>query len=229
MTRKEFLILNRQKYKKLKPYVLQSMKEKYIEQDIFKIGYLDIETENLEANFGVMWSWAISVRNVENNKNELRKAVINESDFRRAKKKDDWDTLDKRITEQLIENISDLDYLVGHWFVGKHRHDIPYVRTRCIANNIGGFPKHRMIRYGDTQKWGSQLYRLHSFGLAALADAFGVIQEKTRIRTKDWKNAKLGSKKSLKYILNHNIIDVEITHQVHKKIEEQVSISNSYA
>ena len=206
-----------------------SMKEKYKSNGITKIGYLDIETSGLTANFDIMISYAILVRNTQTEQTETRYGVINKKDVEFAMKKRDADLIDKRILELLLDDMSDIDCLIGHWFIGKHRHDIPFVRTRCAINKVTGFPHHKMIRYGDTQKWGSLIHRLSSNGLAVIADAYGVSTKKTPVKSKDWKLACLGDKKALEYILDHNIKDVKMTAKIHKHMEEYVALPAIYA
>lgn len=227
MTRKQHLI--NLKYKGLlpvyiKPYALMSMKEKYKANGILKIGYLDIETSGLQANFGIMISYAILVRDTQTEKTSIRHGIIHRKDIDIAIKKRDADIIDKRITQELMEDISDIDCLIGHWFIGKHRHDIPFVRTRCAINKVAGFPHHRMVRYGDTQKWGSTIHRLSSNGLAVIADAYNISTKKTPIKSKDWKLALIGDRKALEYVLDHNIKDVKMTYKVHIHMEEYVPI-----
>lgn len=243
MTRKQYLLENKGKKeysktlrnqrrdkKDLKPYPLMSMKEKYSFNDIHKIGYLDIETSGLTANFDFMISYAILVRDIDTGKTEVRGAYIKKSDFDYARKEQNADKVDERILYRLMEDISDLDCLIGHWFVGKHRHDMPFIRSRCAINKISGFPKHKMVRYGDTQKWGSQIHRLSSYGLAMIGDAYGVSTKKTQIKTTHWKNACMfGLKKSVAYIYDHNVKDVILTYKIHKHMEEYVPIPATYA
>lgn len=205
------------------------MKEKYDFYGIENIGYLDIETSGLKADFDIMLTWAISIRNIKTGKTIIRYDFVEKKDFDFAHKKANADLIDKRITESLIETISKCDLLVGHWFIGKHRHDMPFIRTRAAINNIPGLPKHKQVRYGDTQKWGSLLYRLHSNGLDSIANMFNVVTQKTRLDPKKWKNACIGVKKDIAYILDHNIKDVIITHKIHLGMEEYVPIAATYA
>ncbi len=58
---------------------------------------------------------------------------------------------------------------------------------------------------------------------------FNLNVEKTRLDAKTWKNARIGVKKDLDYILDHNIKDVEITHQIHLGMEKFVPIAATYA
>ncbi len=231
MTRKTFLLKLKDLGtlpKQIKPYALMSMKEKYAENGITKIGYLDIETSGLTANFDIMLSYAIFVRDVKTGANSIRSGVISKKDVEYAMSKRDADLIDKQVLIKLLDDISDIDCLIGHWFIGKHRHDIPFIRTRCAINKISGFPHHRMIRYGDTQKWGSQIHRLSSNGLATIADAYSVNTKKTPVKSKDWKLACMGDKKALEYVLDHNIKDVKMTYKVHIHMEEYVPIPSTY-
>lgn len=229
MTRKEFLIKAEKAGRRVVPFALMTIQQKYKHYDIFKNGYLDIETSGLKANFDIMLSWAILVRDTQTGKTEIRSGVINKKDVEYAMAHHDADLIDKRIIEELIEAISDIDCLIGHWFIGKHRHDIPFIRSRCAINNISGFPKNRMVRYGDTQAWGSKIHNLSSYALATIGDAYSISTRKTQIKSKDWKLACLGDKKALAYVLKHNIKDCILTYKVHKKIEDYVPIPSIYA
>ncbi len=215
----------------LTPYALMTMKEKYLFNDIHKIGYLDIETSGLTANFDYMICWAMVVRDIDTGKCEkVRGSWITPNDLEYAKKYSDADLIDQRILYELVEDIEDIDCLIGLWFIGKHRHDIPFIRTRCAINKVAGFPHHRMVRYGDTQKWGSLIHRLSSNGLAMIGDAYGISIKKTQIKTKEWKNAMMfADKKAVGYVYDHNIKDVWLTYKIHKHMEEYVSIPATYA
>ena len=204
------------------------MKEKYAIYGIKKIGYLDIETSGLTADFDIMLSWANLIRDINTEKTSTTYDVVKKSDFELAYNKKNADIIDKRITETLIDDIAKCDLLIGHWFIGKHRHDIPFIRTRCAINKVSGFPHHRKVRYGDTQKWGSLLYRLHSNGLESIADMFDVSTKKTRLEPRTWKNACIGVKESLDYIVDHNIKDCKLTWQIHKGMENFVPIPATY-
>lgn len=216
--------------KQLKPYALMTMKEKYAFNEIRKIGYLDIETTGLTANFSFMVCWAMTVRDTQTGKVELRGGYITPKDHDYARKEGDADLIDERILIELMEEIEDIDCLIGHWFIGKYRHDIPFIRTRMAINKVSGFPKHKMIRYGDTQKWGSLIHRLSSNGLAMIGDAYGISTKKTQIKTKHWKNAAMfATPEDVKYIYDHNVKDVYLTLKIHKHMEEYVSLPATYA
>lgn len=226
-SRKEFLLAHKNR---VKPYALLTMQEKYLNQGIYKIGILDIETSGLQADFGHMLTYAILVRDVKTGKTEIRSAYVNPQDHEVARKAGNPDLVDARILKKLMSDIADIDYLVGHWFIGKRRHDIPFIRSRMAINRISGFPKHKMVRYGDTQRFSSQLHRLRSNSLASVADAYEISTKKTPIKTKDWKKATMfADTKAIRYILHHNINDVKITHKALLHLEEYIGISGIYA
>jgi hypothetical protein len=212
----------------LENYKDWTIKQKYDYYGIKKIGYLDIETSGLTADFDIMLTWANLIRDVETGKIKTEMDFVTKNDFELAQKNKDADLIDRRITETVIDSMSDCDLLIGHWFIGKHRHDIPFIRTRAAINKVSGLPHHKQVRYGDTQKWASTLFRLHNNGLDTVADMFNISTKKTRLEPKIWKNACIGIPTAIDYILEHNIKDVRITYKVHKEIENYVPIPATY-
>jgi hypothetical protein len=210
-------------------YPDMEMVEKYKLYGIKTIGYLDIETSGLTADFDFMLSWANYIRDVETEKCRMEYDYIEEKDFDLARKKSNADLVDKGVVGTCVDSLRQCDLLIGHWFIGKHRHDIPFIRSRCVINKVKGFPHHKQIRYGDTQKWGSLLYRLHNNGLDSIARMFDLSVEKTRLDGKTWKNACFGIPKDVRYVMDHNKKDVILTHGIHKGMEEYVPIPATYA
>lgn len=206
-----------------------TMKQRYKMAGIKKIGYLDIESSGLVGDFDVMLSYAILVRDLETDKTEIRYDIVKKSDFDLAYRRKNADLIDKRIVDNLLRDISDLQCIIGHWFIGKHRHDMPFIRTRASLNGLDHkLPPYGAIRYGDTQKWGSTLYRLHNNGLDSIGDMFRVSVKKTRLEPKQWKNACIGVKEALEYVIDHNIKDVKLTHDIHVGMESLVPIPSTY-
>ena len=210
-------------------YADYTMKEKYALYGIETIGYLDIETSGLTADFDIMLTWANCIRDVRTGTTNIEYDFVEKKDFEYAYKERDADLVDRSIVSSVIASMKQCDLLIGHWFIGKHRHDIPFIRSRCVINKVPGFPKHRRMRYGDTQKYGSLLYRLHNNGLDTIARQFDLSIHKTPLDGKVWKNACIGIKEDVAYVLKHNIHDVKITHQIHKGMEEYVPIPATYA
>jgi len=214
---------------KLDGYPEMEMWEKYELYKIKTIGYLDIEASGLTANFDVMLTWANLIRDVTTEETRIEYDFVERKDFDLAYSKKNADLVDKRIVETVVDSINQCDLLVGHWFIGKRRFDIPFIRTRCVINKVKGFPHHKQIKYGDTQRIGSQLYRLHNNGLDAISRMFNISTKKSPLDGKIWKNACIGVAKDIKYVLDHNIKDVKLTHKIHKGMEEFTSIPSMYA
>jgi len=210
-------------------YADMSMKEKYKLYEIETIGYLDIETSGLTADFDIMLTWANCVRDVKSGKTKIEYDFLVQKDFDLAKKKKNADLIDKGIVGTCLDSLNQCDLLVGHWFIGKYRHDIPFIRTRAVINKVKGFPHHKQIKYGDTQKWASLLYRNHNNSLDTTSRMFGLATKKTIIEPRIWKNACIGIPEDIQYILKHNILDVKITHKVHLGVEKFVPIASTYA
>ena len=204
------------------------MKEKYEIYGIKTIGYLDIETSGLTADFDIMLSWAVLIRDTRTEKCIIKHGIVTKEDFEYAHNKKDADLIDKRITKELIEAIKGVDLLIGHWFIGKHRHDIPFIRTRCVINKVHGFPHYKKVRYGDTQKTGSILYRNRNNSLDTMNQMYNGHVHKTPLSPKIWKNACIGVKDALEYVLKHNIHDVKITKLVHMGQEEWAPIPSTW-
>ncbi len=212
-----------------KLYPTYTMKEKYKLYNVNKIGYLDIEASNLKANFGFMLSWVMIVRDTQTNKTTQYSAVISRRDINRAYKEKKV-SADRKILQKLMKVIKDekVDLLIGHYFHGWNKMDIPFIRTRCIMNKIPGFPKHRTIRFADTWRMAHMLYSVHSYRLDAISDMMGVSTKKTPVEGLQWQLAQQGDPESLEYVLDHNVKDVKINMKIHKKMEEYVPIPAGY-
>jgi len=221
--------IQKQKKELRKKFPELNMKRKYFIYDIEKIGYLDIETTNLDANFGFMLSWAMYVRDVQNEKkNYITYDCITEKDIKAAVNRGRID-MDRRILVSLFEELEPIDLAVGHYFHGWRKMDMPYIRTRAISCGLMKLvPKYRQIKFADTWKMAHLLHKLNSYRLDTISHAFGVKVEKTRVDYKSWQLAKFGHKSSLKYVMDHNIKDVKITYEVHKKLEEYMPIPAGY-
>lgn len=205
------------------------MIDRYEQYGIKKIGYLDIEATSLKANFGFMLSWVMIVRDVKTGKTKTYKDVIKRADILEAYNKRSVGK-DKRIVSSLIQTINDtgVDLLIGHYFHGWGKMDIPFVRTRTLINKISGFPKYRTIRFGDTWRMAHQLYSINSYRLDAIGYAMGIKTEKTPVDSTNWQLAADGDAKALRYVQDHNLKDVIMDMEEHIKMEKWVPIPASY-
>ncbi len=172
-----------------------------------KVGYLDIETTNLQADFGIILCWYIK----EKDKNCYDHSIITKEEMITYK-------FDKRVVNDLLEAIKKYDILYVH-YGSDRRFDIPFIRTRAYANNLEHKLPRRMEKYIlDTYPIARNKLRLHSNRLDSIADLLGIKIQKTRLSPRIWNLARAGHSESLAYVALHCKRDVEILEKVHEKL-----------
>jgi uncharacterized protein YprB with RNaseH-like and TPR domain len=171
------------------------LKEHNIEE---KVGCLDIEASNLDANFGVMLSWAI-------------KPVSADYTYYDCLTLEDIDkgTSDKRIVESCVERMLEFDRLVGHYSC---RFDFPFIRTRALHHKLY-FPEYGLIYQTDVWMMAKKKLKLHSNRQDCVAECLLGENIKTRLHPQKWQEVQFGTKaqrrEGLRYVLDHNLRDVE--------------------
>lgn len=193
---------------------------------INRIGYVDIEATNLKAPVGHVLTIVNHVRDVSSRDQiiDTRKYVITKKEIDDAVKDREFNP-DKRIITEFFEDIDDIDLLIGHWFHGMKRFDMPFLRGRASLMGILDLvPTYGNVRYGDTWRQGKTTVSSLGWGLDALGHIVGAPVEKTKLSGFDWWLASHGDKKAIEYVLKHNIIDCQLTYRVHKSLERFNSI-----
>jgi len=179
-----------------------------------RIGFLDIETSNLNANFGVILCWSIK---------PLGKRVISDvlspRDFRNGKEF----YIDKRIVKTLIQEMSNYDRLVTHY---GSKFDIPMIRTRALICGVE-FPPYGSIIHNDTYYMAKGRLKLNSYRLDVVAQSLFGKSDKTHLSGNIWVAAGRGNRKALKYILEHNKIDVMELEKIWMKLKDFVVMRNT--
>lgn len=171
----------------------------YIQDDYpDRIGYLDIETSNLNADFGIVYTWCIKQRG-----GKTTYGTIKKSDFRNYPH-------DRRVVKELLEEMKKYDVLCTYYGTG---FDIPFIRSRALKCGLI-FPFYKEINHLDLYYVARNRLKLHSSRLASVC-AFLGIEGKTAIDNEYWAKAVSGNDEALKYILEHNKGDVEILERVH--------------
>ena len=168
------------------------------------IGYLYIESTGFSANIDVMLSWCIKGRG---NK-KVAGACITREELMSEKS-------DARIVELLIDEMNKYDVIFTYYGT---RFDIPFIRTRALYHGTY-FPPYKKKSHKDLYYVVRSKLKLHRSSLQAATEFFG-IDGKTRIKPEYWQKARWGDKKSLKYVYDHNVADVEILELLHRKLEE---------
>lgn len=169
-----------------------------------KIGYLDIEANELKANWGFMLSWCIKPKDSD----EILEDVITKDELFEF-------SFDKRITKSLIDAMKQFDILVTYYGTG---FDIPFIRTRSIYNGIS-FPEYGSIYHWDLYYKVRSKLQLHSNRLEVATKFFG-IEGKTHLEPAQMIRARYGDPDALAWLLHHNREDVIITQRLHDLLWE---------
>ena len=174
------------------------------EGKVDKIGYLDIESTQLTANFGWMLSWCIKEQDCK----KIHTATVTRDEIING-------VLDKRIVQELIDTMKQFTCLYGYY---SNRFDFPFIRTRALFWGIEFVPGGE-IEIKDLYYLAKFKLRLHSNRLECVCDLMG-IKGKTHLEPKMWIMANTGNEEAIKYINDHNKWDVIILEEVHKKLGE---------
>jgi uncharacterized protein YprB with RNaseH-like and TPR domain len=158
-----------------------------------KIGFLDIETTNLNANWGIILSYCI----LPEEGNKPIKRLITRKELRSK-------TLDKDLVKDCVRDMCKFDRIVGHY---SGRFDIPYIRTRALYWGVD-FPKYKELVHTDVWMMARRLLRLHSNRQGVVAQMLQRENIKTAIDPELWVFALQGRQKALDTVMVHNVKDV---------------------
>ena len=157
-----------------------------------RVGFLDIETSNLKANFGIVLCWCLLDEH-----NNLYEDTMTKKDVLSGDE-------DKRVVQSCINTMSYFDRIVTHY--GTY-FDIPFIRTRALIHKLEFFP-HGHLYHTDTWKMAKKSLCLHSNRQDVIAESLYGKTVKTRISHPDWRKAMLGDKESMAEVLDHCEKDV---------------------
>jgi len=173
-----------------------------------KVGYIDIETSNLDANYGIIITYCI----LNDETDEIIENTIDLNDLKNG-------DFDKYLCKQLIKDTLKFDILKGYWSTG---FDIPFIRSRCLKWNLD-FPIYKTINHKDIYYMVKRLLKLNKNSLEAATKFLG-ISGKNHIQGDIWMQALMCDgelqEKALKRILDHNKKDVRILKKLDYKLKE---------
>ena len=159
-----------------------------------RVGFLDIETSNLKANFGIVLCWCLLDADGVLYGDWMRRDDVLEGNE------------DKRVVSTCIDLIrNSYDRVVGHYST---YFDIPFLRTRALIHGLK-FPEQGSILHTDTWKMAKRSLCLHSNRQDVIAESLFGKTCKTRISHPAWRKAMLGDEKAMKEVVNHCQKDVQ--------------------
>lgn len=180
-----------------------------------EIGFFDLESTDLNAEFGIMISYGIKKLNGKIYGRVITKKEILGKD------------LDKKLIEECVRDICRFDRIIVHW--GKDRRfDLPFTRSRALFWKID-FPGYRELYVQDTfdmVKAKMNLRRSGNWGstgrLQTACDFLDISAKHYPMVPKIWMRALQGNKEALDYIFKHNVEDVKSTEELWKRLEKFV-------
>ena len=168
----------------------------------YKIGYIDIETDGLKADFSTMLSWCIKDKD-----GGYTYSVITKEELFNG-------TVDKRLVKELVDKMNEYAILVGYYSTN---FDLPYIRTKAIHYDID-FPAYATIYHFDLYYTVKSKTCLSRKSLDNACQYFN-INGKTPLDKNVWRSAKYGDRNSLLQVLEHNKYDCAILEELHDKLE----------
>lgn len=168
----------------------------------YKIGYFDIETDNLYADFGTVLSWCIKLKD-----GETKHSVITKNELFS-------DSIDKRLVKEFVDEISKYKIVLGY---NSTNFDFPFMRAKALHYGLD-FPAYGEIYHWDLYYTVKSKLRLSRKTLESACDYLN-IKGKTPINRDVWRKAKYGDKKALDIVLEHNKGDVVILEDLHNKLD----------
>jgi len=109
-----------------------------------RIGFLDIETTDLSADYGIVCCYCIK----DSKSDKIYEDHIIPEDIKKysSKKRNIEPKEDTRVLKSLIKDMANFDRLVLHYGCG---FDIPFIRTRSVICRVD-FPQHGLYVMSDT-------------------------------------------------------------------------------
>lgn len=170
-----------------------------------RVGFLDIESTGLNANWDYIISFALL-----SDTGKMQGRVLT------TKETLDYTILDRNLTKEFCDLVKDFDRVVVYW--GKdRRHDLPFLRTRSLKWNHN-FPMYKDVFVTDCYDIAKNKLRLHRNRLENVCDFLKIPSKIHRLDAEFWQKAKLGDKKSLNYVWEHNKEDVISLKAVYDKL-----------
>ena len=174
-----------------------------------RIGFFDLETSGLKADFAFIFSYAIRGDDGKLYGRVLRPEEIHKSQF------------DKNLVVEMCRDLKLFDRIVVH-YGGDRRFDCPFARTRALKHGAD-FPQHKDLWVSDTWLMAKNKLKLRSNKLGVICEFFGISAKDHPLTPDIWMTACAGNKQSLGYIWTHNVEDVDSMKKVYELLINHVN------
>jgi uncharacterized protein YprB with RNaseH-like and TPR domain len=179
-----------------------------------KIGFLDIETSDLDADgfTSMMLTWFVKTIG----KNEFLSDKIDFKDMRNAKVED------KKIVQSMVDVLTSHKYDIICTYYGTN-FDNKFLRSRALYHQID-FPVYGELLHLDLYYAVKKNLKLGSNRLESVCDYWG-IKGKTKLVWSTWRKAMQCDQQSLDYIYEHNKQDVVILEKVFHRLKPYIKFT----
>ena len=174
-----------------------------------RIGFFDLETSGLKADFAFIFSYALRA-----DTGELYGRVLRPEEIRSGK-------FDKDLVAEMCRDLRRFDRVVVH-YGGDRRFDCPFARTRALKHGCD-FPLFKDIYVCDTWLMSKNKLKLRSNKLGVICEFFDISAKEHPLTPDVWMTACAGDKKSLGYIWTHNVEDVDSMTKVYDLLIDHVN------
>jgi len=172
-----------------------------------RVGFLDIESSNLNADYGIILTYCI--------KDSISGDILHDQISKEDIESSEAGKEDKRLMGTLLQDLAKFDKIVTYYGV---RFDLPFIRTRAMVNGLDFLPYgalvHKDVYFAVKAKFKLSSSRLENACRVLLGKT-----NKTRIDSKNWAGAQRGDPQALEYVLKHNKFDVIDLEKLYHKVE----------
>jgi DNA polymerase elongation subunit (family B) len=178
-----------------------------------KVGILDIETEALDADYGIVFSYCFKVMGEPT----IYYDIVSQDDFNKYERNKNGQAVeDTRIIQHLIEDLKKVNRIVGHYSSG---FDLPFLRTRAVICGLE-FPVYKQYCQSDTWMILKKKFKLSRNSLDNGARNLVGKSNKNHLSLNLKHGIVRGKKWARDYCLEHNRRDVLDTEKLYLKISE---------
>jgi uncharacterized protein YprB with RNaseH-like and TPR domain len=170
-----------------------------------KIGFIDIETTGLQAQFGYIFCFSLKELD-----GKIVHRLITPQEIRTYK-------FDKGVIIDFLKAIKGYDRLVGY-YSKDNRFDMPFLRTRALKWGLD-FPGWRDILFTDVYDLIRPKLKLNRNRMEVACELLGIPSKQHRLTPEVWQRAQAGSPKALAYILKHCDEDVVSLEALYKRVK----------
>ena len=178
--------------------------------NIERIGFLDIETSNLSADFGIIFSYAIK---------ELGGKIIGRTVTPNEMRTEMYD---KKLMEEAVAHILGFNRICTYY---GSRFDIPFLRARALYHGLD-FPLYKEVYHTDVYYMAKNRLCISRKRLETVCDFLGIPAKAHKLNQVMWLKALGGNPKALDFIWKHNTEDVISLEQVWKRLDSYCQPTN---